>query len=76
MSYVSEGKLDLKYAWPFVCDKVKQGMLDCDATQIKHAKTHKRMLHVNSIWNMDVELSVSNVELKKLNVGFCNMNVE
>ena len=51
-------------------------MLDCDATQIKHTKTHKRMLHVNSIWNMDVELSVRNVELKKLNVGFCNMNVE
>ena len=24
---------------------------------------------------MDVELSVRNVELKKLNVGFCNMNV-
>ena len=35
--------------WPFVCDEVKQGMLDCDATQIKHTKTHKRMLHVNSI---------------------------
>ena len=73
MSYVSEGKLDLKYAWPFVYDEVKQGMIVMLHTK---TKTHKRMLHVNSIWNMDVELSVRNVELKKFNVGFCNMNVE
>ena len=40
-------------------------------------RTHKRMSNVNSIWNVYVELSMRNVELKKLNtIGFWNMGVD